>query len=158
MMPTLLIAVDPATVSGVAVFLRGRLVMTFTLTIPKRGAPGHIEAFLRECAVEWKPLPDYAPETVLVHETWTNPQNMNAIKHLERVKWAWLDAATALGIKTCTAVNSQTWQAAMGCTGKSAQRKAMAKLIANQHMGQEPDKIDENVADAVCIGRWYLEK
>ncbi len=159
---TPILAIDPGRHSGLTAWT-STLVHAARVEIPDR-LPCAVMIPALQAALDAMGNPDPAVVRVVI-EGWLNPRGIPAIKSLHRCKEAWLDCAAELGIDHTSEVESNTWQRAMGCTGESENRKLVSKCIAGPVLRTaglacpENDRdLDENVADATCLGLWWVEE
>jgi len=149
------IAIDPGEKrSGIALFVNGRLTgVTHVDQADQVVAIQTIEKLAAHAGVE----PGEINQAVI--ENWTYLRGAAATKSLAASQRTWKDACKRLYIAV-EFVNSNTWQGALGMGGTlpSATRKFLARSVAGKELGREPRVIDENEADAVCIGRWFLDE
>jgi len=156
--PTI-IGVDPGEkMAGVALYVDGRLTGSAHLKDPDQ--IDCIETLQALCKHANLPDPKVEhPINELWVEDWTHPRGDKAKKSLAAAQRMWIKAGERLGILV-QKVNSQTWQGALGIGGtmESKVRKIMSKHIAGQELFKDPDSIDENEADAICIARWRVDQ
>jgi hypothetical protein len=159
---TPILAIDPGRHSGLTGWTSA-IVHAARVEIPDR-LPCAVMIPALQAALDAMGNPDPATVRVVI-EGWLNPRGIPAIKSLHRCKEAWLDAAAELGIDHTSEVESNTWQRAMGCTGESDNRKLVSKCIAAPVLRtaglpcpENDHDLDENVADATCLGLWWVEE
>lgn len=157
-----ILAIDPGSHSALTAWVHGRIVHAARVEVPAR-LPRRVMLPALETALAAMGNPDLATIRVVI-EGWLNPRGIPAVKSLHRCKEAWLDAAAELGIDHTSEVESNTWQRAMGCTGESEMRKRFSRCIAAPVLRAaglpcpaDDLDLDENIADATCIGLWWVE-
>ena len=147
--PAILLAVDPAARSGFAVWCDGRLreagsVETDTVTV--NGLVLRAGLLIDD-------------DCVLAIECHTLPRNWRTAVALAEARRTWEVVAELMGWRV-ERVNAQTWQGALLGAGVTATRKARARALAGDVMRRDHlgAPIDDNAADAVCLGVYWLRE
>ena len=122
-----------------------------------------IDAVRQLCAGTDLPAPSLGVEWDVVTETWTNPNFEKAKQSLAASRALWESAVLRMGVPKPRVyrVNSSTWQGACGLLGRTARgalgdTKRGAKVLAAQVLGVTSEELEDDAADAVLLGEYWL--